>query len=75
VAEGCRRIRAGGGPSTVCLAGGVFANDLLTTAAARMLRADGFAVHRARQLPPGDGGLSLGQALVAHARTDAGSGG
>lgn len=67
IVDGCRLIRDGHGLTTVCLGGGVFANDLLSTAAARRLTEDGFAVHLPRALPPGDGGLCLGQTLVAHA--------
>ena len=61
----CKRICSSGGPSTVALCGGVFLNALLSVEASDRLTADGFRVHQHRQVPPNDGGLSLGQLAVA----------
>jgi hydrogenase maturation protein HypF len=53
------------GLDTVALGGGVFQNVLLLGAATRGLAARGFTVLRPRLLPPNDGGIALGQILIA----------
>ena len=63
----CRRIRDRSGLGAVVLSGGVFQNALLTTLAVTALEKEGFRVYRHRQVPPGDGGLCLGQVAVAAA--------
>lgn len=55
-----------GGRARVALAGGCFANPILLGALERGLGRD-LEVLRPRRLPPGDGGLAFGQALVADA--------
>ncbi|MEV7581209.1 carbamoyltransferase HypF [Streptomyces erythrochromogenes] len=69
VAELCVLARERHGLDTVALTGGVFANTLLSTGCARALRARGFTVLRHGRVPPNDGGLSLGQLMVAAAAT------
>ena len=55
------------GVGRVALSGGCFQNRLLTERLAQRLRAHGFAVLLHRQVPPNDGGISLGQVAVAAA--------
>jgi hydrogenase maturation protein HypF len=59
--------RAVGEPA-VALTGGCFQNRLLMERTAGRLEAAGFKVLMHRQVPPNDGGISLGQIAVAAAR-------
>jgi hydrogenase maturation protein HypF len=63
---GLVRERAGDFP--VVLTGGCFQNARLAETLAAALTPNG-AVHLHRQVPPGDGGIALGQAVVADATT------
>jgi hydrogenase maturation protein HypF len=67
IAAVCGRLRAETGLGAVALSGGVFLNALLTREVGARLGTDGFRVFRHRQVPPNDGGLSLGQLAVAAA--------
>jgi hydrogenase maturation protein HypF len=69
ILEICREIRGGYGVNSVCLAGGVFQNDLLASDVAVRLSVVGFAVYLPHAVPVGDGGISLGQVVVANARS------
>jgi hydrogenase maturation protein HypF len=60
-----RRAQQETGLARIALAGGCFANDRLVRALAPALEADGFKVYVHREVPPGDGGVALGQAYVA----------
>jgi hydrogenase maturation protein HypF len=60
-----RQARRDTGLATVALSGGVFANALLEEESTRLLAEDGFAVLRHGEVPPNDGGLALGQLVVA----------
>lgn len=53
---------------TVALSGGTFQNQLLTKAVASGLQSAGLEVLTHRRVPPNDGGISLGQAVIANAR-------
>jgi len=68
ITAACHHIRNERQLDRVALSGGVFLNVLLTRETCTRLRADGFHVYRHRRVPPGDGGLSLGQLAVAAAR-------
>ncbi len=72
VADLAERARRATGVGTVALAGGVFQNPTLLSAVGRHLDHNGFSVLRPRRLPPNDGGLALGQVLVAAAADGAG---
>jgi hydrogenase maturation protein HypF len=60
---------------TVALSGGCFQNAVLFEATARQLRDAGFAVLTHTMVPTNDGGLALGQAVIAAARLMAPAGG
>jgi hydrogenase maturation protein HypF len=62
----CRKIRDEGGPEKVALSGGVFQNRLLLERMKSSLESSGFKVLVHRQVPCNDGGLSLGQAVIAN---------
>jgi hydrogenase maturation protein HypF len=64
----CGKIRRESGTQRVVLSGGVFQNLLLLDAAVSRLQARGFRVLLHSRLPCNDGGISLGQAVVAAAR-------
>jgi hydrogenase maturation protein HypF len=65
VAELAGRVRGATGLGTVVLGGGVFGNALLLSGARRRLEERDFTVLTPEQLPANDGGLALGQLLVA----------
>lgn len=56
---------ASGGLERVCAGGGCLLNAVLAGDLRRGLAAHGLRLFEARAVPPGDGGLSLGQAWVA----------
>lgn len=56
------------GLSVVALSGGVYQNQLLVRLSCEKLRKEGFQVLLHSLLPPNDGGIALGQAVVAMAR-------
>lgn len=65
IAAVCQEIRRQTNLSTVMLSGGVFMNALLASQARERLERGGFRVYQHRQVPPNDGGLSLGQLAIA----------
>jgi hydrogenase maturation protein HypF len=60
-------VRAVYGITTVVLSGGVFMNRYVVEQSAQRLQAAGFTVALNRELPPNDGCISYGQAVVARA--------
>jgi len=68
LAEVARRVRKRTGLNRVCLSGGTFQNLYLLTRFQSLLQSDSFQVFTHSEVPAGDGGLSLGQAMIA-ART------
>ena len=65
VLQVCLRIRERTGTGTVALSGGVFQNVTLLEWTIELLERDKFDVLHHRQVPPNDGGLALGQAMIA----------
>jgi len=68
IEAGCVAMRDRYGLRTVALSGGVFQNSLLLHATVARLEARGFRVLLHSRVPCNDGGISLGQAVVAAAR-------
>jgi hydrogenase maturation protein HypF len=64
----CTRVREREGLTTVALSGGCWQNRLLLAATVNWLQEAGFTVYVHRQVPTNDGGISLGQAVVAATR-------
>ncbi|HEX9040130.1 MAG TPA: carbamoyltransferase HypF [Trebonia sp.] len=68
IEDGCVLLRERHGLTTVALSGGVFQNLLLVGSTVTRLEARGFTVLTHSRVPCNDGGISLGQAVVAAAR-------
>jgi len=64
-AEVAERMRDVTGLSRVCLSGGCFNNAYLSNGLESRLANAGFEVFTQNEVPAGDGGLSLGQAMIA----------
>ena len=67
IVEVCARLRDATGVGTAALSGGVFQNRLLVELTAPLLETAGFEVLLHSQVPPNDGGISLGQVAVGRA--------
>jgi hydrogenase maturation protein HypF len=68
VVETCRKIQLDSGLDRVVLSGGVFQNILLLAFVVDGLKETGFEVYTHHLVPTNDGGISLGQAVIAHMR-------
>jgi hydrogenase maturation protein HypF len=66
VVEVCCRIRKKDGLNRVCLSGGTFQNVYLLDRTVPELRRRGFGVFLHAMVPSNDGGVSLGQAVIAN---------
>jgi len=64
--EMCHLIAGETGITQVALSGGVFQNRLLLRKTVSLLESSGFQVFTHRQVPCNDGGISLGQAIIAN---------
>jgi hydrogenase maturation protein HypF len=65
VVAGCERIRDAGRQSTVALSGGTFQNMLLLNQTIELLKEKEFVVCKHNRVPANDGGIALGQAILA----------
>jgi len=72
IADTCIALRRESGLNRVALSGGCFQNRLLLTLTLEHLQDAGFTVLTHRRVPCNDGGLALGQAMVAHYQTNNG---
>ena len=68
IEAGCLLMRERHGLGTVALSGGVFQNLLLLNVTVARLEASGFRVLLHSRVPCNDGGISLGQAVIAASR-------
>jgi hydrogenase maturation protein HypF len=73
IGEVCRRIRMRERLDRVCLSGGTFQNMYLLERTVAELRRLGFAVFLHSQVPPNDGGIALGQAVIANQTLQSGA--
>ena len=64
----CEAIRSKDRLNRVVLSGGVFQNIFLLSIVTEGLRRSGFDVYTHHLVPANDGGISLGQAVIAHTR-------
>jgi hydrogenase maturation protein HypF len=64
--ELCRQARQSTGLDEVALSGGVWQNRILLDLVRSGLKQEGFVVYFHRQVPTNDGGLALGQAVIAN---------
>jgi hydrogenase maturation protein HypF len=68
----CNRVRDREGLNKVVLSGGVFQNRLLAKQTVELLRKEGFETFFHKRIPTNDGGISLGQAVIAAHRNKPG---
>ncbi|MEA2008938.1 MAG: carbamoyltransferase HypF [Chloroflexota bacterium] len=65
VRDVCRKLRTEHNINTVALSGGVWQNTTLLERAISLLQEDDFNIYTHHKVPANDGGLALGQAVIA----------
>jgi hydrogenase maturation protein HypF len=70
IARVCVHLAGAFGVERVALSGGVFQNALLLSRVEHLLRERDLFVYTNHQVPANDGGISLGQALIAASQTE-----
>ncbi|WP_027624109.1 carbamoyltransferase HypF [Clostridium lundense] len=68
--EICKKIRDIKGINEVALSGGVFQNNILLKGITIGLQNEGFKVYTHSKIPTNDGGISLGQLVIANYRSN-----
>ena len=62
----CQEISSHTGVKKICLSGGVFQNAYLLQGLVKRLTKQGLDVFWQQKVPANDGGISLGQVMIAH---------
>jgi hydrogenase maturation protein HypF len=70
----CLKIRKSSGLERVALSGGVFQNSLLLENTYAFLKQNNFKVFTQHRVPPNDGGIALGQVVIANEQIKRGLG-
>jgi hydrogenase maturation protein HypF len=69
ISKMCDSIRKESGIKTVALSGGVWQNQTLLTCTIKALTNEGFQVLWHHHVPTNDGGIALGQTMIAHVQS------
>ena len=65
IKEACNLLRKRYKINKVCLSGGVFQNKYISGRVKPLLEKDGFKVYAHKRVPTHDGGIAIGQAILA----------
>lgn len=71
ICEVCKRLVARSGTQQIVLSGGVFCNEFILVNSLNSLESCGFRPYSHQLVPTNDGGISLGQVVIATAYTRA----
>src|SRR3989339_474035 len=69
VVQVCTMLRNSKGINDIVLSGGIFQNNFLLSRLVKKLKLQGFTVYSHKKVPSNDGGISLGQAVIASERS------